>query len=111
LARCTLKGEESKLSSDQKLRRVDEIFPGAGATITNLARFGDWERWGYDWHLDVEPALLAIAQCNGPSFLPVTLTYFDKPIVDIELEERTSSEIVTAISEGYADAGKASRGA
>ena len=40
-------------------------------------------------------------------FLPETLARFlaARPNVDIELEERTSTEIVTAVSEGYADAG------
>jgi hypothetical protein len=33
-------------------------------------------------HLDVEPTLLAIAQRNGPGFLPGTLIYFDKPTAD-----------------------------
>jgi hypothetical protein len=65
-----------------RLVRLDEIFPGAGANITNLSRFSDWERWQYDWHLDVEPTPLAITQRNGPDFLPGSLVYFDKPIAD-----------------------------
>jgi hypothetical protein len=44
---------------------VDAISPGAGAVITNLARFTDWERWNYDWHLDVEPTLREIAEQQG----------------------------------------------
>ena len=42
--------------------RSDELFRGAGAFITNLSRFGDWERWGYDWHLDVEQTLVNLTQ-------------------------------------------------
>src|SRR5215471_3385817 len=40
-------------------------------------------------------------------FLPKALATFlgSHPNVDIELEERSSSEIVSAVSEGYADAG------
>jgi len=72
--------EEKKLSSEQKLVRVDEIFPGAGANITNLSRFSDWGRWNYDWHLDVEPMLREIAERNGPGWMPNGLIYFDKPI-------------------------------
>jgi len=67
-------------SHEEKIKRLDEIFEGAGANITNLSRFSAWVTWGYDWHLDVEPTLLAIAQRNGAGFLPGTLTYFDKPI-------------------------------
>jgi len=59
---------------------VDEIFPGAGAVITNLARFGDWERWNYDWDLDVEPTLREIAESQVPGWMPGGLLYFDKPI-------------------------------
>ena len=59
---------------------MDEIFPGAGAVITNLARFGDWERWNYDWDLDVEPTLREITESQGPGWMPGGLLYFDKPI-------------------------------
>ena len=38
--------------------------------------------WGYDWHLDVEPTLLAIAQRNGHAWQSGSLVYFDKPIAD-----------------------------
>jgi len=41
--------------------------PHAGAVITNLARFGDWERWNYDWDLDVEPTLREIARAPSAS--------------------------------------------
>ena len=34
-------GEEKRLSVDQKLATLNAIFPGCGANITNLARFGD----------------------------------------------------------------------
>jgi len=54
------------ITSEKKLRLV-EIVPGAGRNVTNLSRFSDWERWGYDWHLDVEPTLLAIAQRMAPA--------------------------------------------
>jgi len=75
-----VEGKESKLSAEQKLLVVDEIFPGAGAVITNLARFGDWERWNYDWDLDVEPTLREIAESQVPGWMPGGLLYFDKPI-------------------------------
>jgi hypothetical protein len=71
-----------KLSSNQKLRRVDEIFPGAGATITNLSRFSDWVTWGYDWHLDVEPTMREIAERNGRAWQSGSLVFFDKPIAN-----------------------------
>jgi hypothetical protein len=59
---------------------VDAIFPGAGAVITDLARFTDWERWNYDWHLDVEPTLREIAEQQGRGWMPGGLIYLDKPI-------------------------------
>jgi hypothetical protein len=75
-----VKEGEGKLSAEQKLKRLDEIFPGAGAVITNLARFSDWERWNYDWDLDVEPTLREIAESQGLGWMPGGLIYFDKPI-------------------------------
>jgi uncharacterized protein YdaU (DUF1376 family) len=70
----------SQVSSADKLRRIDEIFAGSGAVIVGTARFGDWERWGYDWHLDVEPTLMEIAARKGPEWKPRKLDYFDEPI-------------------------------
>ena len=60
---------------------MDAIFPGAGAVITNLSRFSDWQKWGYDWDLDIEPTLREIAERNGPGWMPGGggLTYFDQP--------------------------------
>jgi hypothetical protein len=69
-------------SAEQKLLRLDELFPGCGANITNLSRFTSWERWGYDWHMDVEPTLMGMAQQNGPGWMPGSLVYFDNPIRD-----------------------------
>jgi len=79
---AVLEGANGKLSAEQKLKRLDEIFPGVRENILGLSRFSDWEHSDYDWHLDVEPTLLAIAQRNGPTFLPATLLYFDEPIAD-----------------------------
>jgi hypothetical protein len=101
-------GVNGKLSSEQKLKRVDEIFPGAGATITNLARFSDWEHWGYDWDFDIEPTLVAIAAHNGPTFQPATLTDFDKPIGDT-FRARLAGEIDADIARGMGR-GKESEG-
>ena len=72
--------EEGKPSPEQKLAKLEAIFPGCGANITNLARFSDWERWNYNWALDVEPTLREVAESQGPGWLPTTLLYFDKPI-------------------------------
>jgi hypothetical protein len=77
-------GPVLQLSLADKLKRLDEIFPGVGANVTNTSRFTSWERWGYDWHMDVEPALMDIAQRNGPEWLPRTLVYFDDPIKDMQ---------------------------
>ena len=73
---------EKQLSSEAKLGRIDEIFAGSGAVIVNTSRFGDWERWGYDWALDVEPTLREIAARKGPEWSPRTLTFFDQPIAE-----------------------------
>jgi uncharacterized protein YdaU (DUF1376 family) len=70
----------SQPSAEQKLLRLDELFPGSGAHVVNLSRFTAWERWGYDWHMDIEPTLMAIAEQNGPGWLPRKLDYFDEPI-------------------------------
>jgi hypothetical protein len=67
-------------SSEAKLRRLDEIYAGSGAVITNTARFNDWQRWGYVWGLDIEPTLLEIAARKGPEWSPKTLVFFDEPI-------------------------------
>jgi hypothetical protein len=48
------------------------------ANVTNLGRFSDWDRWNYDWHLDVEPTLHEIAEQQGPGFMPGTL--LDSPL-------------------------------
>ena len=71
---------EGKPSVDQKLAKLDAIFPGCGANITNLARFSDWERWNYDWALDVVPTFHEIAEQYGPGWQPGALIFFDKPI-------------------------------
>ena len=82
--RAALKGDsqsgKGEPSHEEKLKRVDEIFPGAGAKFTNTSRFSAWVTWGYDWHMDVEPTLMGIAQRNGPGWLPRKLDYFDEPI-------------------------------
>src|SRR5262249_9506483 len=72
--------ESGKLSPEQKLAKLDAIFPGCGANITNLRRFSDWENWNYDWRLDVEPTLHEIAEQYGPGWMPSALIFFDKPI-------------------------------
>ena len=80
--RATLKGEDSKPTSEKKLLRLYEIFCGTGAVITNLARFSDWERWNYDCHLDIEPTMREIAARKGPNWAPAKLIYFDQPIAE-----------------------------
>jgi hypothetical protein len=47
-----------------KAPRREHHLPGSGAVIVNLARFGDWQRWGYDWRLDIEPTLREVADQN-----------------------------------------------
>jgi len=49
--------------------------------------------WGYDWHLDVEPTLLAIAQRNGHAWQSGSLVYFDKPIADTHRRRRAGVAI------------------
>jgi uncharacterized protein YdaU (DUF1376 family) len=72
---------------DAKLRRVDEIFPGCGAHVTDIGKLTAWERNGYDWWLDVEPTLLSLARKN-PQFRPSLLKYFDKPIAEANHSRR-----------------------
>jgi uncharacterized protein YdaU (DUF1376 family) len=85
-APATLPPEDAALRSapglEEKLRALDAIFPGAGANITNLSRFSDWELWGYDWKLDVLPTMRGKAATNGAGWMPVKLIYFDKPIAE-----------------------------
>jgi hypothetical protein len=82
--RAALKGDsqsgKGEPSHEEKLKRVDEIFPGAGAKFTNTSRFSAWATWGYDWHMDIEPTLMAIAERKDREWLPRKLDYFDEPI-------------------------------
>ena len=57
---------------------------------------------GFKGHVRLLANTIAVTE-----FLPKALAHFlaAHPNVDIELEERISSEIVSAVSEGYADAG------
>ena len=82
--RAALKGDsqsgKGEPSHEEKLKRVNEIFPGTGAKITNPSRFSSWVTWGYDWHMDIEPTLMEIAARKGPDWAPRKLDYFDEPI-------------------------------
>jgi hypothetical protein len=75
------KARPTPVTLDDKMARLNEIFPGCGASITVWGKFTTWATWGYDWDLDIETTFREIAH-RQPGFRPQSLNYFDIPIAE-----------------------------